>query len=87
MKAAIQAQIRRAVAAAATLTLVGGVKQCEEAQGYLYAKPLDADGFEAFLRMRRPEQVEMIAERPFSRRREVATATVRAPRRRRLPKA
>jgi diguanylate cyclase (GGDEF)-like protein/PAS domain S-box-containing protein len=62
-------------------------EQCEEAQGYLYAKPLPAEGFEAFLRTRQPEQVQIIAERPFSRRREVHDAAVRPARRRRLPKA
>ena len=62
-------------------------ERCEEAQGYLYAKPLAAEAFEAFLRTHRLERDPVAAGRPFSRRNQVRSAAVRSPRRRRLPKA
>ena len=62
-------------------------EQCEEAQGYLYAKPLAAEAFEAFLRTRPPEHPQIFAERPFSPRSQLQVAAVRSTRRRRLPKA
>ena len=61
-------------------------ERCEEAQGYLYAKPLVADAFEAFLRTHRLER-DLPAARPFRRRRAVEGAALRPARRRRLPKA
>jgi diguanylate cyclase (GGDEF)-like protein len=60
---------------------------CEEAQGYLYAKPLAGDAFEAFLRTRRLEREDICAERPFNPQRAVQRTAVRSTRRRRLPKA
>jgi diguanylate cyclase (GGDEF)-like protein/PAS domain S-box-containing protein len=62
-------------------------ERCEEAQGYLYAKPLAADAFEAFLRTHRLESRQAVVERPFSPRNHVRGAAVRSSRRRRLPKA
>ena len=62
-------------------------ERCEEAQGYLYAKPLAADAFETFLRTHRLESQQVVVERPFSPRSQVRSAAVRSARRRRLPKA
>jgi predicted signal transduction protein with EAL and GGDEF domain len=62
-------------------------ERCEEAQGYLYAKPLAADGFEAFLRTHRLDCREGSVERAFSPRSQVRSAAVRSARRRRAPKA
>jgi diguanylate cyclase (GGDEF)-like protein/PAS domain S-box-containing protein len=60
-------------------------ERCEAAQGYLYAKPLAADAFEAYLRTHRLESELATAARPFSPRRQAAA--VRSGRRRRAPKA
>jgi len=66
-------------------------ESCEEAQGYLYAKPLAEEAFEAFLATHRPEHPQIIAERPFSSsptsRSKLQVAAIRSTRRRRLPKA
>jgi diguanylate cyclase (GGDEF)-like protein/PAS domain S-box-containing protein len=60
-------------------------ERCEAAQGYLYAKPLAADAFEAYLRTHRLECEQAAVARPFSPRRQAQA--VRSGRRRRLPKA
>jgi diguanylate cyclase (GGDEF)-like protein/PAS domain S-box-containing protein len=62
-------------------------ERCEDAQGYLYAKPLAAEAFEAYLRTHRLERGQAAVERPFSPRARVQGASVRSTRRRRLPKA
>jgi len=62
-------------------------EHCEEAQGYLYAKPLAAEAFEVFLRTRPSEPAQFFPERPFSPRSQIPVAAVRSTRRRRLPKA
>jgi diguanylate cyclase (GGDEF)-like protein/PAS domain S-box-containing protein len=62
-------------------------EQCEDAQGYLYAKPLAAEAFEAFLRTHRLESEPLVAERRFSPRVRAHGGSVRGTRRRRLPKA
>jgi diguanylate cyclase (GGDEF)-like protein/PAS domain S-box-containing protein len=59
---------------------------CEEAQGFLYAKPLAADGFEVFLRTHRIEHRDASIERPFSGERRSRRAALPSSRRRRLPK-
>lgn len=62
-------------------------ERCEDAQGFLYAKPLATDAFEVFLRTHRLECEEAVIERPFSPRRRAQGGSVRPSRRRRLPKA
>ena len=61
-------------------------ERCEEAQGYLYAKPLAADGFEAFLRTHRLDCQKTFVERAFRPRSQTQRAAVRPARRRRAPK-
>jgi len=56
---------------------------CEDAQGYLYAEPLAADAFEAFLCTHRLLSGEGAAERPFNREGRAQGAVMRSSRRRR----
>ncbi len=61
-------------------------ENCEEAQGYLYAKPLAADAFEAYLRTHRLDGRELPLQTPFSPARRMRSAALPSSRRRRLPK-
>ena len=61
-------------------------ENCEEAQGYLYAKPLAAEAFEAYLRTHRLDGRELPLEMRFSPARRAGGAALPASRRRRLPK-
>ena len=61
-------------------------ERCEEAQGFLYAKPLPAADFESYLRTRRLglQTVGCPDKRHYGR---VQRQTARAEHRRRLPRA
>ena len=63
-------------------------ERCEEAQGFLYSKPLSAAEFETFLRMRRLESQEPTANvKPLFQVAKVQGAAGESRRRRRTPKA
>jgi EAL domain-containing protein (putative c-di-GMP-specific phosphodiesterase class I) len=63
-------------------------ERCEQAQGFLYSKPLSAADFEAFLRVRRLESQELAANvKPLFQAAKVQRAVGESPRRRRTPKA
>ena len=63
-------------------------ERCEQAQGFLYSKPLSAAEFEALLRVRRLEAQEPAANvKPLFQAAKVQRAVAESPRRRRTPKA
>jgi EAL domain-containing protein (putative c-di-GMP-specific phosphodiesterase class I) len=63
-------------------------EQCEEAQGFLYAKPLPAAAFESYLKTKQlgPQRIEIVDKR-FYRDGRVQRQTARPEHRRRLPRA